>query len=671
MSATVTLLIWLAKATALLMLALGVTIGLRRAPAGARYIVWLATLATLLLVPAVSQWSPLPLRILPSETPTFARFAPEAASVPAEPAQPRRVATPSPSAPSVTAPSRIELSATTTLLLAWGAVGALLLGWLLLGALAVRRIVSRARTLNDEAWLGPMYDVADRLDLDHAPRLVMSSAIEMPFACGILRPTIVLPASAEQWNAERRRVVLFHELAHIRRRDLIGHTLGRIVCAFYWFHPLVWSAAKHLRSESERACDDLVLACGGARASDYANHLLEIVTAVRVQGAPATALPMANKREFEGRMLAILDPAVKRATPSRAQTLVLTLGLGALSLTIAAVAPVRRAAPVNVESSTASPNLTPASASDALVSPVPQKIARRDTTKAPSATDTRTATAIQTQTQSQSQTANTSTTVSVAASQFLTSTVNSALRALQIQKGQQGTPPDTALLGRILRTDKDADVRKTAAWTLQGRREGVSLLLERLRVDEDESVREMSAWALAGMGSADVTTALTDALKRDKSDEVRATAAWGLGHMNGRADVGALESALGDASADVRERVLWALGQQELQTAPARVVALLKDDKEQVRLMAAWVLGQILDQATIPAWRDAFLTERDTETLEAEFRALAFMGDRSIIEPALKSEKPEIRARAVQMLGGHGPGVWPWPWPWPWPRPQP
>ena len=61
-----------------------------------------------------------------------------------------------------------------------------------------------------------------------------------------------------------------------------------------------------------RACDDLVLACDGARASEYANHLLEIVTAVRLQGAPATALPMADKREFEGRMLAILDPAVQR-----------------------------------------------------------------------------------------------------------------------------------------------------------------------------------------------------------------------------------------------------------------------------------------------------------------------------------------------------------------------
>ena len=101
--------------------------------------------------------------------------------------------------------------------------------------------------------------------------------------------------------------MLLHELAHVRRRDLVGHTLGRLACAVYWFHPLVWTAAKRLRSESERACDDLALTCG-ARASDYAEHLLDIVTGVRHHATPAVALAMARRKEFEGRMLAILDP---------------------------------------------------------------------------------------------------------------------------------------------------------------------------------------------------------------------------------------------------------------------------------------------------------------------------------------------------------------------------
>ena len=118
------------------------------------------------------------------------------------------------------------------------------------------------------------------------------------------------------WSLDRRRAVLLHELAHVRRHDLVGHTLGRLACAVYWFHPLVWTAAKQLRSESERACDDLALSCG-ARATDYAEHLLDIVTSVRRDATPSVALAMARRKEFEGRMLAILDPELRHGSPSQ------------------------------------------------------------------------------------------------------------------------------------------------------------------------------------------------------------------------------------------------------------------------------------------------------------------------------------------------------------------
>src|SRR5438876_2105467 len=82
MSEILTVLIWVAKSTALLVIALGITMGLRRAPAGARYLVWLATLAALLFVPVVSSWSPLPLPILPSVAVAPATVAPQPVAAP-------------------------------------------------------------------------------------------------------------------------------------------------------------------------------------------------------------------------------------------------------------------------------------------------------------------------------------------------------------------------------------------------------------------------------------------------------------------------------------------------------------------------------------------------------------------------------------------------------------
>src|SRR2546423_1151168 len=60
------MLMLLAKATLILVVALGITLGMQRASAGARHLVWLVTLAALLLVPALMAWAPIPIRVLPA-----------------------------------------------------------------------------------------------------------------------------------------------------------------------------------------------------------------------------------------------------------------------------------------------------------------------------------------------------------------------------------------------------------------------------------------------------------------------------------------------------------------------------------------------------------------------------------------------------------------------------
>ena len=100
-------------------------------------------------------------------------------------------------------------------------------------SMMVKRIVNRARPLDSEDWLTPLWEVSDRLSLDEPPRLLRSEDAKMPFACGVFRPTIVLPSECDTWSLDRRRAVLLHELAHVRRHDLIGHTLGRLACAVH------------------------------------------------------------------------------------------------------------------------------------------------------------------------------------------------------------------------------------------------------------------------------------------------------------------------------------------------------------------------------------------------------------------------------------------------------
>ena len=60
-------------------------------------------------------------------------------------------------------------------------------------------------------------------------------------------PVVVLPQEAERWCDDRRLTVLLHELAHYRRGDALSQLASQLTCAFYWFNPLVWLAARQLR----------------------------------------------------------------------------------------------------------------------------------------------------------------------------------------------------------------------------------------------------------------------------------------------------------------------------------------------------------------------------------------------------------------------------------------
>ena len=179
----------------------------------------------------------------------------------------------------------------------------------------------------------------------------MTDRVTVPFTCGFLRPTLVVPASALAWTDDRIRVVLLHELAHVARRDCLVQAIVQAACAVYWFHPLAWVGARHLRAERERACDDLVLAAG-TRSAAYAEHLLDIARAAT--GTPrmaVAALAMARPSELEGRLLAILDRGRDRARAERGLlwkvavlSAIVVLPLASVKLVARAVVPEQLAA---------------------------------------------------------------------------------------------------------------------------------------------------------------------------------------------------------------------------------------------------------------------------------------------------------------------------------------
>ena len=161
--------------------------------------------------------------------------------------------------------------------------------------------------------------------------LACPSPTAMPATWGVLRPRIILPANASEWTAERRRIVLAHELTLFRRQDWLVQICGELLRSLLWFDPLAWVATSHLRLESERACDDSVLN-SGVEASEYASQLLTLARSLKGSGRQfAAALAIARPSNLERRFAAMLSHSIDRSPLSKSSRILATV-LGACLL---------------------------------------------------------------------------------------------------------------------------------------------------------------------------------------------------------------------------------------------------------------------------------------------------------------------------------------------------
>jgi beta-lactamase regulating signal transducer with metallopeptidase domain len=207
------------------------------------------------------------------------------------------------------------LSLSTWLFLAWLAGVVAVLAWVVLGTVATWWL---ARSIY-EVTSGPLLELVDQtakeLGIRAPVTLLLSESTSMPRTWGV-RPKLLLPASASQWSDQRLRAVLLHELAHIKRHDYVTQLLGRVAGAIHWFNPLVWYATHRMRVERERACDDCVLSTG-SRASDYAQHLLDIAHSMKAgRLSSATTIAMARRSHLSDRLLDVLDATRRRTAVS-------------------------------------------------------------------------------------------------------------------------------------------------------------------------------------------------------------------------------------------------------------------------------------------------------------------------------------------------------------------
>jgi beta-lactamase regulating signal transducer with metallopeptidase domain len=296
---------------------------LRSQAAALRHLVWAATLVASLALAVLLPLLPsleLPLPGIATPALVLARSA-TGAPAPGMVSESDRRATSGdadfvPDGPAIDAATEAPPSPRALLLAAWltGAIG--VGAWWMLGHVGLARLTARARPVTSAGWRTLLRELRAAGGPRAEIELRSSADVGSPLVWGVRRPVILLPDDADDWSADRRRAVLAHELAHVARRDGLVNALGCMAAALYWFHPLAWIALHRLRVESERACDDRVLA-RGISGTDYAADLLEVARGARaLRLAGLSAIGMARPTHLEGRLLAVLDERRPRGEPA-------------------------------------------------------------------------------------------------------------------------------------------------------------------------------------------------------------------------------------------------------------------------------------------------------------------------------------------------------------------
>ena len=134
--------------------------------------------------------------------------------------------------------------------------------------------------------------LCDQWAMTVVPAVACCQQVTAPVVFGVLRPIILLPPSLlTGFHAEDLEAMLAHELAHIRRWDLLVNLAQRVIEALLFFHPAVWFISRRISIEREHACDDLVISTGW-RPLDYCRALIGLAEVCTVPRQPLIAAPI-------------------------------------------------------------------------------------------------------------------------------------------------------------------------------------------------------------------------------------------------------------------------------------------------------------------------------------------------------------------------------------------
>lgn len=179
---------------------------------------------------------------------------------------------------------------------------------------AFKRKAARYRQAGDLRLRKVLYMDKKILGIRRRVRIVAAGYIDIPVTFGLIRPTILIPkAFLHTMDPQKIRLIIMHELCHIKRNDILKSYFWLMARTVHWFNPLIVLAFNTYKDDMELACDEMVIR--NTSEDDKYVYTQSLLDVIKLSGynvkAPLAIAFCRNKSKLKERVMNMLKPQKK------------------------------------------------------------------------------------------------------------------------------------------------------------------------------------------------------------------------------------------------------------------------------------------------------------------------------------------------------------------------
>ncbi len=172
------------------------------------------------------------------------------------------------------------------------------------------RIELNRNSVYDKSVQDKINNICRELGIQKPLKVYRTSSINSAIIAGIIKPAIFIPDI--DYKNDMLEMVLYHELVHYKRKDILYKFILMVSCCLHWYNPLVWLMDRQAQKDIEIACDEDVIKDKDENFVDsYSNSIISMLRVTQTNRFIFSTGFASNKETLIYRFKNIYDKKIK------------------------------------------------------------------------------------------------------------------------------------------------------------------------------------------------------------------------------------------------------------------------------------------------------------------------------------------------------------------------